>query len=406
MKKTLCLLLTLLMLVPVLSSCNTPDKPGGPGGESPATIHTTNVIRVGGIQEYGPYVLTGWYNKIIKYSIPTNTNVRACNDPMCEGCALEGQIIAGGIVDGKLYFRTQDVRGTPFEAYTYYTEYDLITGETNVLGYWKTPTVLDGPIGCYIWEDYLYYWILDRSEEGIESSSAADYAGYVYRVPLTGGEHEKIYELETGEAVLYVVDGYIITTWNGDLYKTDLQTLTKEKFFSLEESSYRLLLESEYLDGKMYVRASTTEFFFNEYTNQKRYKSYLISIDIHSGDVKRVVNGPVIDFTVTDEGIYYCPQALIYLYVPEDYKEHPEEVVVYLGDHTLHYCKHDGSEDKIVYQNDKLSLGGDYTIIDNVYYGIAQDYLEEEHRFNYQAYFAAIDLATGEIKVPPKLSEK
>jgi len=425
MKKTLCLLLTLLMLTPIVSSCNTsgenPDvQEKEPTGtidtteknpaetidtteKNPAnTMRTTNVIRPGGIQEYGPYVIPNLQLFLAKYSTVTHQWSKVCSYPMCDECACHGQITPGGIVDGKLYFRSSDIGPDmhKMKTRTYYASYDLATGETNVLGYWKTDSGLDAPFGCHVWEDYLYYWMLDRSEE-TEATNASAYSGYVYRIPLAGGEHEKLCALEKGEGIGVVMDGYIITGYNGNIYRIDLETFTKEKFFSRDENGYRNLLGSQYLDGKIYMRASTTEYLENEYNSRKDYKSYLISIDIHTGEVKRVVDEPVRMFNLTDEGIYYYPQTQLVMYMPEDYKEHPEDVVIYEGDDTIHFCNFDGSGDRVVYQNGKLFAVLQFTVIDNVYYGYVMEYDEEDHSFG-SLRFVTIDFATGEVTEVPK----
>jgi len=410
MKKTLCLLLTVLMFIPLFSSCDTPDNPGGTEEKTPETMHTTNVIRVGGIQEYGPYVIPTKQLFLAKYSTVSHQWIKGCNDPTCGGCVFHGYITPGGIVDGKLYFLSSDT-GSEFDGYmykiktkTYYASYDLVTGETNVLGYWNTTPDLDAPLGCHVWEDYLYYQMLDLSEE-TEATNSSAYSSYVYRIPLAGGEHEKLCVLEKGEVMGVVMDDYIITGHNGDMYRIDLETFTKEKFFSRDEHGYRNLQESQNLNGKIYMRASTTEYFESEYQTRQYYKSYLISIDIHTGEVKRVVDEPVLMFHVTDEGIYYCPQTLWVMHVPEDYEEHPEDVVINQGDDTIHFCNFDGSGDKIVYQNGKLFAVLQFTIINNVYYGYVMEYNEEDHSFD-SPRFVTIDFATGEVIEAPKLSEE
>jgi len=431
MKKTLCLLLTLLMLTPIVSSCNTPGENPDvqekePTGtidtteKNPAetidttekdpanTMHTTNVIRPGGIQEYGPYIIPRYAAYLGKYSMITGQWLKVCSDPECDSCLFHGEITPGGIVDGKLYFQTYtNDKEEPIGSRkkTYYASYDLATGKTKVIGYWQTGSGLDAPLGCYVWEDYLYYRMLDRSEE-TEATNSSAYSGYVYRIPLAGGEHEKLCALEKGEGMGVVMDGYIITELNGDLYRIDLETFTKEKFFSTEENGYRLLMESQYLDGKIYVRASTTEIFESEYPVRKYYKSYLISIDIHTGEVKRVVDEPVLMHHVTDEGIYYCPQVLWLMHIPEDYEKNPNGIVVNNGDDTIHFCNFDGSGDKIVYQNEKLFAVKQFTVIDNVYYGYVIEYNEEEHSFNNNSCFVTINFATGEViesPMPPRV---
>ena len=130
---------------------------------------------------------------------------------------------------------------------------------------------------------------------------------------------------------------------------------------------------------------------------------FLIWMDVRTGETGRVVDNPVTGFCLTNDTIYYLPQKLRYFYVPEDYEEHPEDVVVYTVDETLHACDLNGENTREVYTNEKLSFSS-FTVIDGVLCGWMQDYDEETHWWNRQAFFGAIDLETGRI-IRPGTSE-
>ena len=72
---------------------------------------------------------------------------------------------------------------------------------------------------------------------------------------------------------------------------------------------------------------------------------FLICMDVRTGETGRVVDDPVTGFCLTNDTIYYLPQKLRYFYVPEDYEEHPEDVVV---TQSMKLCMHVTSTARIL----------------------------------------------------------
>ena len=151
-----------------------------------------------------------------------------------------------------------------------------------------------------------------------------------------------------------------------------------------------------YLDGRIYFTALSDQTQHVEYTGGERNMSFLLWADVKTGENGRLLEEPVTDFCITDDTVYYLPFKLRYLFVPEDYEEHPEDVKTFFVDETLYACDLKGDNSREVYTNEKLTFAP-FTVIDSVLYGWMQDYDEETHWWNRQAFFGAIELETGRI---------
>jgi len=151
-----------------------------------------------------------------------------------------------------------------------------------------------------------------------------------------------------------------------------------------------------YANGKIYLLCKReNDYFYSEYRGNK-IKNYLMSFDIHTGEVVQLSEEPIIGFTVNEKGIYYMKQAQRLMYIPEDYDGDPNTVVMYYGDGNLHFMNFDGSGEKIVYTNLNLDFAYMGLVIDDVLYGWFSDYNEEAHDFG-RFYFGGVNLKTGEI---------
>ena len=134
----------------------------------------------------------------------------------------------------------------------------------------------------------------------------------------------------------------------------------------------------------------------SEYSLVNYILSFLVWVDVNTGEAGRVLETPVTSFCLTDEAIYYSPFKIRNLYVPDDYEEHPENVKVCLMDETLYACNLDGSNVRKVYTNDTLDYAEDFTVIDEILYGWIYDYNEETRTFD-KTFFGAINFESGEI---------
>jgi len=177
----------------------------------------------------------------------------------------------------------------------------------------------------------------------------------------------------------------------------NMDTWEEKVLFDIQEYGF-LYWDSNmiYVNGKIYLLCRrANDYFYSEYRGNI-IKNYLMSFNIHSGEVVQLSEEPVINFTVDETGIYYLPQVLRHMYVPEDYKGEPNTVVVYLAEENLHFMNFDGSGDKIVYTDPNIDLSDLGVIVDGVVYGWFADYYEDEHYFG-KVYFGGVNLKTGEI---------
>jgi len=354
-------------------------------------IHTTDVIRYSGIQEYGPYL---YYNdsKIYRYNINTNTFSKACIDPTCDGtCALENVIgFVYQVYDGKLVFYS-------YQAYThdgFYGYQDTVSGEVKILR--KLQEREDSSAPAYVYNDKLYFKKNILRERG-SMENPDDYIPHICRIPFEGGVEEVLFECGN-ESLVVVADGIIITYDTESVFAYDTDTLEKKTLFKLEDYGYTHMAGiPSYLNGNLYLRGHVADGVYSEYNeNMARKLSYLVAVDVHTGELTRVVDEPVIQFCVTNEGIYYAPLKLRHMYIPEDYEENPNKIQIFWADETLHFCNHDGSGKKEVYTNEKMDYVEMFTVIDNILYGLLFDYDDESHRWG-ERYHGSIDLATGVV---------
>ena len=382
-KLIFCFLSLLAILGVLMSSCDTRD-------DLPVDTHSTNVIKQG-ILENGPYVYCDG-SKVMRYNKYSGLLSKACMDPECDGtCPLDEHILTiCQIVDNKMYFCS--FKG--FEHRTRYASQDLITGEVKV--YVDLSEIeAGGSMRCFVYNDWMYYerYVLN---DGGNIENPEDYYKNIYRVSLTSGKEEPVVKTED-ESIMMAADGYIITYADGNIYAYNIDSREKNNIFNLDEYEYSLLGSTlSYLDGKIYFLCKSYSSYTSEYNKSSYMLNYLVSVDVKTGEYKKLIEDPVITFCVTDDAIYYSPMVLRHMYIPEDYENHPEGVVVFLADATLYSCALDGSNAVEVYTNDKMDYVESYTVIDGVLYGWLFDFDENNHCFTNQ-YFGAIDLNSGEI---------
>jgi len=354
-------------------------------------IQTSPIIRRT-FQNYGPYIYTDW-GETYRYNIKTQSFGSACLDPVCDGTCIPEQVITAvnQIYDGKVFLGA-------WEAYTHRTLYgyqDIISGEIVVLKEFDE-IESSGATALYVWDDDMYY-TRKILKDGGDKTNPEDYILYICRMPIDGGEEEVLYESEE-ENLCLVQDNLLIINRDDVFYSVNMDTWEEKVLFDIAEYGYilgdRNLI---YTNGKAYLFCRReNDYFYSEYRGNK-IKNYLMSFDIHTGEVMQLTDRPVASFTVNEEGIYYVPQVLRHMYVPEDYNGNPNTVVVLYADENLHFMDFDGSEDRIVYTNPNLCfydvMG---PVIDNVLYGWFSDYNEDEHYFG-EVYFGGVNLQTGEI---------
>lgn len=382
------LLAVLLCGLCVLSciACQSPSRP-------PLEAHSTQVIRAGGpfsILEHGPYVFIGG-KSIRRYHRGTNLLTSACLDPECDGsCPLHGGItVVDQLVDGRLYFYS-------YQHFTHGVRYgyqDIVTGEVKVL---VTLSEKEDTMrwAAFVCDGYLYY-TRRLLREGGDAENPEDYVDHICRMPADGGDEEAF--IRTNEPLLMVAEGKIVTMQDGDVHTYDIATKEKKTLFNIQTIGYKNFAGNfSFVNGKLYTLCRGDTYATSEYKQSSHLHQFLISVDIHTGEVKRVIEDPVIAYALTDDAIYYAPFELRHLYIPEDYERHPEQVAIFLASATLHACDLDGGNPRAVYTNEKLDYIEGFTVIDGTLYGWLYEFDDVNHVFG-ESYFGSIDLASGEI---------
>ena len=390
MKKRISVILALLLLScslsAALSACSDKDK------HEINELHQTEVVK-NDLAEYGNFV---WAEsgRIYRFNRKTETFYTACNDPECDGrCPVDCVMsFFAGVHDQKLYF-------SAYQQFTHLTLLacqDVVTGETHVL---KTMSDAADPKSyqTFIDADWWYYKCMQLKEGG-DATKPSDYEPYICRITLDGSKDETICALSDAEYVFMAADGKVVTALADKLYVIDVATGQKQELYNFTQNGYRSAMSTaQYYDGKMYFTTLAQNYATEQHTGGQQRMSFLMCIDPASGQAERVVEGPVENFTVTEQGIYYVPFELRYLYVPENPEQNPREVKYCLFEESIYFCGHDGSDAKIVYTNEKLDFSFRFTVVDNTLYGWLFDYDEQEHNFSSSGYFGSVNFDTGRI---------
>ena len=363
-----------------------------------SAIHTTNVKRTD-LAEYGNFVYCNG-GRIYRFNRVTETFNTACMDPECAGdCPLDCIVnFFAGAYDGCVYFCAYQ----QFTHYTFLACQDIATGEVKVLK--KLEDIEDSGINTTFIEDGYWYYQCVRLKPGGNAADPEDYEDYICRISLNGSTEEPVFKCEETEHLQIGGGGKIITVNEDRIYATDIESKEKKELFNATAQGYTTISNNfSYLDGRIYFTALSNQTQHVEYTGGERNMSFLLWADVKTGENGRLLEEPVARYCLTDHAVYYLPFKLRYFFVPEDYEEHPEDVKTFFVDETLHACDFNGENSREVYTNEKLSYDP-FTVIDGVLYGWMQDYDEEAHWWNRQAFFGAIELETGRM-IRPETSE-
>ena len=357
-------------------------------------IHTSRVVSRY-LAEYGDYIYVSDLNGLCRYNRKTGEMIPLCKDPDCDGsCPFETIFLElTQISDGRLYFNCN----TNWTHENIYAYLDLVTDELKVL--MVLPGDYTAEVSPPVLDNGWLYYTGQRLREGGDAANPDDYQPFVGRIPMDGGKTEFVCDIEGnwGEILYAVVDGKVITKYNHCLYVTDPSAGERRVLFDPEEHGfYRFIDKLNYLDGSFYVLCGTSEFFVSEYTPMTLRKTYLLRINAATGEMTQLVKEPVNGLIVTDDAIYYTEKTLRPLYVPDDYKDHPEKVVLIDSHETVYVCDLEGNNRREVYSDPYLDVNYFSRVIDNCLYGWISVYNETEHKRSEYS-FAKLDFSTGEI---------
>ena len=352
---------------------------------SPSEVYTTNVVKAD-MQSYGNYVYT-YFGSIYRCDRVTNEFLKACVDPECDGkCPIDGAIAeTDHIENGKLFFHS-------FEAYTHKVHYgyqDIISGKVTIL---KTLSEMEALnySRVFVCNGYIYY-SYNILKDGGNAANEEDYKQHLCRMPIDGGKEEVL--MQCDESLIAVIDNKIITVSVGTVFSYDIECREKKILWNYSDHGYTVVGAFSALNEKLYFLAGTSNYDQCKYTNMKLNHNYLISLNVNTGEASRVVECPIITYSLTDDRIYYSPMVIRYLYIPENYDNHLNEIVMFRGHETLYSCKLDGTEIREEYTNSTVDYIEDYTVIDGKLYGWIKNFNQDTNSWENE-YFGTIDFET------------
>ena len=393
MKRILILFLALTLLL--LPACaEEPDLPV----QQKAEFQRTDVIN---------YKTTAWGDYLYftragltRCNWKTGEVSSCCTDPTCKkNCLLHDMLTVemGPVVDNKLYFSGHALRTTKG---IMYASLDLVTDEVKLLlslpsveRYSLNPPVLEG--------EWLYY-IARYLPDGADATDPDAYLPYVGRLPKDGGKTEFVCDIapESGERLRAVVDGKVITELAGCLYITDPATKERKVFFDPEEHGlFRYITCMHLLNGSFYFLCDTgeqMEYRYEEYS-EKAAILHLFKMNVKTGKLEQISDVPMDSFNLTDDTIYYYEKEIRIFYMPEDYKENPDDIRRTHTGATIYACDLDGSNVRAVFTDPYLHLSlYPNTIVNGRRWGCGTLY-DEETRDRSQTPWGIHDFNTGEF---------
>ncbi len=372
----ICLLVVILLqTLPTLSCKRLVDLDG----------HVSGVIKPH-IQEYGYSIFTD-FGAAKEYDIRNNTISNACSDPGCDGtCPLDMRTLVKAVYEDKLFFLSFQ----SFSQEMYIGYQNLDSKEVTIL---KHTSIKDGTYddALFVSGGYLYY--IDKLPETENNSK---FSPYIFRISLPNGKEERLFDIGR-EKLFMVAENIIITYDDGILYSRDISDGERHILYNMTDNGFTSMhSDPYYVNGRLYFLCNSSSSVYSEYRNQYFTPTFLVSVDIRTGESKLIKEDPVASFCPTDDGIYYSLYRLRHMYIPDNYRENPQSVVIFLSDENIHFCDFYGSNDCVVYTNDKMDFTGSRTVIDGVQYGWLFDYSDSEHSFGH-VYFGSIDYRTGKV---------
>ena len=272
---------------------------------------------------------------------------------------------------------------------------DILSGEVTLLKTMDSDLISLGSDYICVEGEYVYYEATTLKEGG-DKKNPNDYERSICRISLDGKKDEVFIKCAENEGMAIVCDGKIIMGSDGELYSMDIETKEKNFLFDCEEyDTLNTMGNIRYVNGKIYFTALSKYSYVSEITGGEWPQEILFSVDINTGEVKKVLEEPVVNFCVTDDAVYYVPFKYRILYMPEDYENNKDDLRTWKMDYTVYACDLDGKNVRAVYSNDKISCSRWMAVIGGVLYSYISDYDEEEHTYSSKLSFGAIDLETG-----------
>ena len=394
----ICLTLVMCIFLPLISC-----KKDGPSAETNNNddenkIYTTNA-KNNELAAYGNYVFFEW-GTVYRYNRKTEKLTIACRDVECNGkCPLDScsMITFTGVHDGKLYFC-----GVQWGTENFLIAYqDILSGDVTVL---KTMGRIEGSgsLTMFLEGEYLYYERMILKDGGDETKPE-DYEMYICRISLDGKKDEVFIKCGEKDGMSLVYGGKLIMAYKGDLYSIDIETKEESLFFDCEAyDTLKLASRLICINGKVYFSAYSEYPYIPEITGGEVSLKILYSVDVNTGEVKKVLEEPIVYFCVSDDAIYYVPFKYSVLYMPEDYENNKEDLKTWTQDNTVYACDFDGKNIRAVYANDQISYSSRFCVFDGILYSFTSMYNEEEYSYGSKVSFTVIDLETGELTIVKK----
>ena len=289
-------------------------------------------------------------------------------------CILEHTAPPTRISDGRVYFGY--LSGSEDEKY-YIAYYDIESEKTH-----RTEIELSKKKDFFVYDGYIYFIDLIT----------------ITRVPVDGGDSEKITECSPLESIFMVADGKIytysytlgisssISIINTEyIYSYDIKSLEKKELFEFKVSNFNnnIINKAEYLDGKIYFTLDISEMVPTGSALVSAISRYLYVIDTGTEECNKLLDTEVDVFFLDENKIYYFPPAdptLGYFYIARS--------------NDIHECDLDGKNDRVIYSNKNIEFF-DGDISNGKLFGRFAGYIPG---VNSDLFYASLNLETGEIK--------
>ncbi len=391
MKKRICFILSMLLLVGALVGCA--EKLPEEALQSQSCYEN----RVKGIQGdqmvcWDNYIVSDYGRGSIYNRSSGELQKTFCEDPECDGdCFLEqGPATIYHVADGKIYFVIREKHNT------HYCYKEIVSGAVHVFFTLDAKEVISTR-DMYMDNGNLYY-PKKCLVEGGDPNDANDYHLYLYRMTADGKNNEMVYKMRDNTEYLWFVDnGILYTQWQMKFYQIDLTTMESRQFFDLLAAGFLGAGQVQYINGKLYFSYSAEAWMMAAPNGQPFAQPRIVTVDVETGEWNYLLDVSTSSYCITNEAIYFVPAEITQRSDPDVYAPSDEQTKYCSCPSVLYACDLDGGNIRLAWkENERHICLLNYTVVEDTLYTLTSEFDQQSNRYG-DTSFAEIHLDTGKI---------
>ena len=345
----------------------------------------------------GPYIF--YFDgemKLARYNVLTKTSTTGNMYPDTPLLEKSAEWSFSMSVDHTLYASATPLFQGPLtdETYTYLFALDVETGNMDIIDTINDREVVNRH---FVWvvEDTCYY-VRKVLRDGGDQNNPDDYEQFIVSKKAGDKSFKKVVSLPKDQGLRYAVkEGLLVLSDKTvDLY--DLVTGAKKTVIEWSDqdetngiNSSNNIMSCAYKDGI---------FFFLVLVPAEPGQvmgQYLYSLDLSTGQLKKVIEKKLSSVYFTKEGIYYNPVDYRVMWVDPDDETH---TIASRQSPEVYLCDLDGGNERVVYTNESLRYPNTTSLVvwDGKMYGSFSQWSNERHSYDSLG-FCELDFHSGEL---------